>query len=77
LSSGWKVWLKTENLALVGGNPHYFSLSFDLVSFCFSCDFQDNVCRSSLGGMFSCSVPSLQHPLRYCISRHIEDNVSF
>jgi len=32
LSSGWRVWLKTENLALVGGNPHCFSLSFDLVS---------------------------------------------
>jgi hypothetical protein len=30
--SGWKVWLKTENLALVGGNPHHFSLSFDFMS---------------------------------------------
>jgi len=32
LSSGQKVWLKTENLALVGGNPHHFSLSFDFIS---------------------------------------------
>jgi hypothetical protein len=32
LSSGWKVWLKTENLALVGGDPHHFSLSFDFIS---------------------------------------------
>jgi hypothetical protein len=27
----WCVWLKTLNLALVGGTPHYFSLSFDFV----------------------------------------------
>jgi hypothetical protein len=30
----WRVWLKTLNLALVGGNPHYyyfFFVLFDLV----------------------------------------------
>jgi hypothetical protein len=46
----WEVWLKTENLALVGGNPHYFSLSLDCCLFCFYYVFQDKCLPFKFGG---------------------------
>jgi hypothetical protein len=31
----WRVWLKTLNLALVGGTPHYFTC-YLMLALCFS-----------------------------------------
>ena len=61
----WKVQLKTLNLALVGGNPHYFSLLFNLVCpscFVFLCVFQVKCLSFKFGGAFSYVVPDLRHP---------------
>jgi hypothetical protein len=61
----WEVWLKTENLALVGGNPHSFTYHLILfVCFVFVVSFRSSVCHSSLG---ECS--STVHPT--CISHSV------
>jgi len=45
----WKVWLNTENLALVGGNPHSFPCHLILfICFIFVVFFRTSVCHSSL-----------------------------
>jgi len=60
----------------VGGNPHCFSLSFDLFS-----SILVLISRKCLlfkfRGALSYIVPDLHRPLRYCVSGHIGDNVSF
>jgi hypothetical protein len=61
----WKVWLKTENLALVGGNPHsfpdYLILLYFVYWFCFCCVFQYQCLPFKFGGAFSYIVPDLHH----------------
>jgi hypothetical protein len=74
LSSGWKVWLKTENLALVGGNPHHFFLSFDFLSLVV---IFRTVSAVQVWGSASLTVCPTCITLRYCISSHIGDNVFF
>jgi hypothetical protein len=42
----WEVWLKIENLALVGGNSHSFTYHLILfVCFVFVVSFRSNVCH--------------------------------
>jgi hypothetical protein len=60
----WRVWLKTLNLALVGGNPHYFSMLFNLVcAFCsVLCVFQVKCLPFKFGGVsptlcLTCAFP--------------------
>jgi hypothetical protein len=60
----WKVWLKTLNLALVGGTPHYFSCNlilFVCFVFFFSCVFQVKCLPFKFGGAFSYVMPNLRH----------------
>jgi len=53
----WEVWLKTENLVLVGGNPYSFPDHLILLDFfcwsCFCCVFQDQCLPFKFGGEFS------------------------
>ena len=61
----WKVWLKTLNLALVGGNPHYFSFCYlilFLLCVLFLRVFQVKCLSFKFGGAFSYVVPDLRHP---------------
>jgi len=55
----WEVWLKTKNLALVGGNPNSFTyhLILFVCLFCFVLFFRSSVCHSSLG-----ESSSMEHP---------------
>jgi hypothetical protein len=71
----WEVWLKTENLALVGENTHSFT--YHLILFvCFVLSFRSSICHSRLRESSSTDT-RLTSPIRYCIFRHIGDNVSF
>jgi Zn-finger protein len=71
----------TENLALVGGNPSFplFSCHFILFVclFCFCCVFQDKCMLFKFGGSVLLWYTRFTSPIRYCISGHIGDNVSF
>jgi hypothetical protein len=61
LSSGWKVWLMAENLALVGGNPHHFSLSFDSISCVLVVIFRTVSAVQVWGSASLACVPNLHH----------------
>jgi hypothetical protein len=54
LAEDWK-------LSACGRQPSSFFLIIWFYFLCFSCDFQDSVCHSSLGERFSFSVPNLHH----------------
>ena len=58
----WRVWLKTLNLALVGGNPHYFPCYLILVClFCFCyCVFQVKCLSFKFEGVLSYAMPDLR-----------------
>jgi hypothetical protein len=61
----WRVWLKTLNLALVGGNPHYFFMCYLILFvqfFLFLRVFQVECLLFKFGGTFSYIMPDLRHP---------------
>jgi hypothetical protein len=60
----------------VGGNPHYFPLSFDLIYSVFVVIFKQ-MSAIQVWGSVLLRYGQLESPIRYCISGHIGDNVSF
>ena len=76
----WRVWLKTVNLTLVGGNPYSFHfLSFDFVCLfvCFVVFFRTSVVHSSLGGTFSYITLDVCCPVSIVFLATLGENVSF
>jgi hypothetical protein len=57
----WKVWLKIENLTLVGGNPHSFPCHL-ILFVCFVFVLQDKCLPFKFGGAFFYVTPDLHHP---------------
>jgi hypothetical protein len=60
----------------MGGNPHYLPLSFDLICSVFMVIFRE-VSIVQVWGSILLHYGQLASPIQYCISGHIEDNVSF
>jgi hypothetical protein len=72
----WRVWLKTQNFALVGGKPHYFPYHLIyLVCYVFVVIFKV-VSAVQVWGRVLLRCVRLVSPIWYCISGHIKDNVS-
>jgi hypothetical protein len=57
----WEVWLKTENLALVGGNPHYFPCHLIVCLFFILLCFSGYVSAIQVWG--GLAILDLRHPI--------------